>query len=161
MSEQDVIDWWESFLKSDHGNDVKTGLTKTGDDRMFLFAQHEGDIPSSLPLIRGIANLKAENASDVLKIIAPVMATAAETPQFAAQETAFTVDAYCNVRRSSELFSIPFNRVSATAPVGNEPHYDGHWFCLPVNDLLDGDKIEFGALGVRGFRVEGVWEVEK
>jgi hypothetical protein len=161
VDQNDVIDWWDAFLRSNHDIDVKTGLISEDRNRMFLFAQYERDIPSSRPVVRGTANLASGNAVDVKKIVAPVITTAAETPEFAAQETAFTALAHCYVRRLSDLISIPFIQISASAKSGKESNYDGLWFGIQADDLESGDKIEFGALGVRGFTAQAIWEVAK
>lgn len=157
----DVEDWWARFLESDHENDVRTGLISSDRKRMYLFAQFDRDVPGSGPLVRGTADLASANAATVEKIVCPVITTAAETPEYAAQETAFTAFAHCYVRRRNELISVPFSQVPGKAKSGAEPYYDGLWFALQAADLQDGDRIELGAHGVRGFIAQAIWHVKK
>jgi hypothetical protein len=159
--EQDIKDWWKAFLASDHELDAKTGLVKNDDNRIFLFAQYEGDIPSSRTPLRGRVDLKAANASKVQKIIWPVITTAAETSPFAEFETAVTEGAYSYVRHEGDLIVIPFSRVAATGDGGDEPNYDGLWCCISTEGLSKGDRIEFGSRGVRDFTAKAIWEINK
>jgi hypothetical protein len=168
VTQQDVKDWWEAFLASNHEVDVSTGLVKNGDNRIFLYAQDERDIPSSRTPLRGRVDLKAENASKVQKIIWPVITTAGETPDFAAFETAVTEGAYSylrpnvrnyDVKQDGGLTAIPFSRVAATAASGDEPNYDGLWCCISTEGLSKGDTIEFGSRGTRDFTAKAIWEI--
>jgi hypothetical protein len=161
VTSKDTIDWWEAFLASDHELDAKTGLVKNGDNKIFLYAQYEGDIPSSRTPLRGRVDLKAGNASKVQKIIWPVIATAAETPEFAEFETAVTESAYSYLRHGGDLSPIPFSRVTATGAGGDEPNYDGLWCCISTEGLSKGDRIEFGSRGVRDFTAKAIWEINK
>ena len=170
VTDQDVIDWWAAFLASDHESDVRTGLVKKDGSTIFLYAQGERDLPSSRTPLRGIVDLTAGNASKVQKIIWPVITTAAETPEFAAFETAVTEGAYSYIRpyvrqydvsHDGHLVAIPFSRVAATAASGDEPNYDGLWCCISTADVSNGDTIEFGSRGTRDFTAKAIWKTNK
>ena len=169
VTDQDVKDWWEVFLASNHESAVSTGLVKKDGSTIFLYAQDERDIPSSRTPLRGIVDLKAENANKVQKIIWPVITTAAETTNFAAFETAVAEGAYSYVRpyvrqydvsHDGHLVAIPFSRVAATAASGDEPNYDGLWCCISTADVSNGDTIEFGSRGTRDFTAKAIWEID-
>jgi hypothetical protein len=159
-----VIDWWDSFLTSDRATAARTGLVR--DSRLFLFAQFEKAVPADTGSTRGIVDLTSKSTSNVKRIIFPVITTAAANEQFADAETAFTTGAYSNLRKLGDqhLIALPFERVAALADRGNslsEPYYDGLWSCISSDTLDNGDTIEFGARGVRGYSAFAVWEVKK
>jgi hypothetical protein len=165
VSPDAVVAWWREFLglnSSSRLAKLTSGLV-TG-NRMFLFGQFERDVPGDPPMLRGIADLRSNPG--VTEMIWPVMNGAYENAQFGDAETAFVTAPFCHLRRRRDqlIFPISFNRVTASDPSGNrlgEPFYDGYWSCIrKTGALADGDTIEFGANGSRGFSTNATWQLK-
>jgi hypothetical protein len=165
VSADAVVEWWRAFLEflaTDRHVGLTNGLIRN--NRMFLFAQFEKDVPANPPMLRGIADLKSNDG--VTEIMFPVMNGAAENAPFADAETTFVTAAYCYLRRHDDqlLYPITYHRVQASDDRNTlgEPFYDGYWSCIRNTDALgNGDTIEFGAQGSRDFSVNATWEIRK
>ena len=161
MESNDVGHWWDKFLKSNRAAALASGLLSDDRNTVFLFAQYERESP--VPVVRGTADLSRDRRPEVRRVIAPLITTQAESEDFARNENIFTEGAYSYVRNEAELIPILFRQQSGAGAVGageTETYYDGLWFCIQTDDLQDGDKIEFGATGVRDFQAKAVWRVK-
>jgi len=165
VSTDAVVAWWRAFLGLNQASRqarLSTGLVNN--NRMFLFAQYEGDVPGDPPMMRGIADLRSNPG--VTEIMWPVVNGAYENAQFGDTETGSVTAPFCHLRRRRDqlIFPISFKRVTTSDPSGNtlgEPFYDGYWSCIQnTGALANGDTIEFGANGSLGFSTNATWQLK-
>jgi hypothetical protein len=157
ISDDDIKAWWNAFINS-NADAVDTGLVN--DDTLFIFGVDERKAPSGT--FKGSADL---SSGKINRIIGPAINTLAETKEFAEFETNSAAGTYAFIRKNKggiiDLNLQVLYTDLGSNPILNYQYSHGQWFCIPADKVESGDRIEFGAKGVRDFETKAVWNISK
>jgi hypothetical protein len=157
LNEQDTVDWWDKFISTAPAN-RQTGSVSNDGTKLMVFGWDSEDPTGPSGNVQGIADLRSN--PNVTELYGPVVVTG-RTPSenLADQQTAEIKHPKSEIVRGTAHLPISSKKVK-TKDV-KDLHYNGFWFCIPVTELRDGDKIEFGGDGSDGYHTSASWTVKK
>ena len=160
VTPDDTVEWWKAFHTRDRSTDLYSGFISQDRTKLMVFGWDSENAPSG-PVVEGIADLRSH--PNVTKMFGPVVATGRDTDENDVDnQTREIRNKDCYIRRGTDRIPIDPVLVKAkNVEDGTELHYNGFWFCIPVTELRDGDKIEFGGDGSDGYHTWGLWKISK
>jgi hypothetical protein len=160
VTPEGTVEWWKAFHTRDRSTNIFSGFISQDQTKLMVFGWDSENAPTG-KTIEGTADLRSH--PKVTEIYAPIVATG-RTPDenLADTQTKEIRNAECYIQRGTARIPIAPVQVKAkNVEAGTELHYNGLYFCVPVTELRDGDKIEFGGDGSDGYHTWGRWAISK
>lgn len=163
LAPADTVEWWEKFVT---GSEVgrRNGLISNDGTKVMVFGWDSEDARGRSGEVDGTVDLR-EASDSLVGVIGPSVVTGRALNQNLVDTQTReirTKDCYIRRRGAANTLPVKLVRVEAKSVVdGTQLYYNGFWFCIPKDDLRNGDTIEFGGIGSDSYTTWARWNVIK